>query len=358
VPRLKRKHSTDRTSAGEEVWGDLASVRAVGITSIVLTIAIGVGAVVIAFMMRAQDERYSALVPRLRSVGGRVEAGSIEHGTRGFKRNVQSYQRAIVRYTYEVEGRTFRSSHQTLNEQPEFSTVAEANAFLAGFPPGAGVQVYYNPDNPAESALEPRFGSMAGYVWGAGIIGLGLVAAALLVAVRTRREMRERPLAPAERRKTLRVAGGAAAIATLAATGILTWDAWDRWSHARRVPHLRQAPGRLGVLVAYDDRVDVTYTYNVPGSPGGSRRGEQWRFGRQTVDDPAEAEAFKKQREGRFAIDVWYDERSPECSALDSAYVAHLTAWEQAALLAVAAVFAALTWAARRALRRITRPSA
>ncbi|MBK7452393.1 MAG: DUF3592 domain-containing protein [Anaerolineales bacterium] len=61
----------------------------------------------------------------------------------------------VVVYQYEVNGKTHQS--QTIKAGEQFMNVrvlGQANATAARYPIGANVTVYYNPANPAESALE------------------------------------------------------------------------------------------------------------------------------------------------------------------------------------------------------------
>lgn len=61
----------------------------------------------------------------------------------------------VVVYQYEVNGKTYQS--QTIKAGEQFMNVrilGQAEATAAHYPIGANVTVYYNPANPAESALE------------------------------------------------------------------------------------------------------------------------------------------------------------------------------------------------------------
>ena len=61
----------------------------------------------------------------------------------------------VVVYQYEVNGKTHQS--QTIKAGEQFMNVrilGQADATAARYPIGANVTVYYNPANPAESALE------------------------------------------------------------------------------------------------------------------------------------------------------------------------------------------------------------
>ena len=61
----------------------------------------------------------------------------------------------VIVYQYEVNGKTYQS--QTIKAGDRFMNIrviGEAEATVARYPIGASVMVYYNPANPAESALE------------------------------------------------------------------------------------------------------------------------------------------------------------------------------------------------------------
>jgi hypothetical protein len=61
----------------------------------------------------------------------------------------------VVVYSYVVNGQSYQS--QRIRAGDQFLTVrvaGQAQATVARYPIGANVTVYYNPANPAESALE------------------------------------------------------------------------------------------------------------------------------------------------------------------------------------------------------------
>lgn len=61
----------------------------------------------------------------------------------------------VIVYQYDVNGKTYQS--QTIKAGEQFLNVrvaGQAQATVARYPIGASVTVYYNPANPAESALE------------------------------------------------------------------------------------------------------------------------------------------------------------------------------------------------------------
>jgi hypothetical protein len=61
----------------------------------------------------------------------------------------------VVVYTYAVNGQTYQSQRIKAGEQfLNVRVMGQAQATVARYPIGASVTVYYNPANPAESALE------------------------------------------------------------------------------------------------------------------------------------------------------------------------------------------------------------
>ena len=61
--------------------------------------------------------------------------------------------RAHVRYQYEVDGRTYESSRIAVAVEYGREGLQAHEELAARFPSGTRVTVYYNPQNPAESAL-------------------------------------------------------------------------------------------------------------------------------------------------------------------------------------------------------------
>lgn len=61
----------------------------------------------------------------------------------------------VVVYSYEVNGKTYRSQIiKAGNQYMSVRIMGQAQDTVDRYPAGASVTVYYNPDNPKESALE------------------------------------------------------------------------------------------------------------------------------------------------------------------------------------------------------------
>jgi hypothetical protein len=85
------------------------------------------------------------------STTGRVLMSSVE--TRSSGSSHSTYP--VVVYQYDVHGITYQS--QTIKAGEQYLNVrvmGQAQATVARYPIGASVTVYYNPANPADSALE------------------------------------------------------------------------------------------------------------------------------------------------------------------------------------------------------------
>ena len=85
------------------------------------------------------------------STSGTVLMSSVQSRQSG--RSHSTYP--VVVYQYAVNGRTYQN--QTIKAGEQFMNVrimGQAQATVARYPIGANVTVYYNPANPAESALE------------------------------------------------------------------------------------------------------------------------------------------------------------------------------------------------------------
>lgn len=85
------------------------------------------------------------------STSGRVLMSSVQSSHSGSSHSTYP----VVVYQYEVHGKTYQS--QTIKAGEQYLNVrvmGQAQATVARYPIGVDVTVYYNPANPAESALE------------------------------------------------------------------------------------------------------------------------------------------------------------------------------------------------------------
>ncbi|MCU1391772.1 MAG: hypothetical protein JWM34_200 [Ilumatobacteraceae bacterium] len=82
-----------------------------------------------------------------------------------------------VSYVYAVNGQQLTSDNVSFTGVAGESWSSGAEAVVARYPPGAAVQVHYNPANPAEAALEHSAGGTSSLV----LIVLGAVEVLLVV---------------------------------------------------------------------------------------------------------------------------------------------------------------------------------
>jgi hypothetical protein len=98
-----------------------------------------------------QSMAYRQTTQTWQSTTGTVLMSSVQSRTIG--RSHSTYP--VVVYQYAVNGQNYQS--QTIKAGEQFLNVrvfGQAQATVARYPIGANVTVYYNPANPAESALE------------------------------------------------------------------------------------------------------------------------------------------------------------------------------------------------------------
>jgi hypothetical protein len=84
----------------------------------------------------------------------------------------------VISYTFEVNGTTHTSDRHAFG-RVSYATKGQAERRIANYPKGSRVEVFYNPDKPAESVLERSSGTSWILVGVGG--GLIIVALALLL---------------------------------------------------------------------------------------------------------------------------------------------------------------------------------
>lgn len=102
---------------------------------------------------------------------GRVEARSYQASR---TRSGTSY-RPEISYSYRVAGRGFSNDNIWLSAEKHFDR-EEVNAFLADYPVGGSVEVFYAPDDPQRSALIMERRDVGWALW---LGGVGLIMAVL-----------------------------------------------------------------------------------------------------------------------------------------------------------------------------------
>jgi len=86
------------------------------------------------------------------SVKGEILSGTVTRWT-GSKGSV--HYRPSFSYRYEVNGQTYEGRRYRYDGHPSFYNEAEANQMVAAHPKNSEVDVYYNPNNPADAVLSP-----------------------------------------------------------------------------------------------------------------------------------------------------------------------------------------------------------
>lgn len=87
-------------------------------------------------------------------IGADLQAAAPAGRTPGEELPRRAAWRALVRYQYSVEGTRHTGVRVSLASAAP-ATRAEAEAVLRRYPPGTRVQVYYRPEHPTDSVLEP-----------------------------------------------------------------------------------------------------------------------------------------------------------------------------------------------------------
>jgi hypothetical protein len=110
-------------------------------------------------------------------VKGSVLASSVESYVSVTDGRRTTLYRPVVEFTYDVQGKTYRSKQIKLGVEVS-GNESYAQGICAKYPAGAGVEVHYDPANPAEAALENPTG-MTWIVAGVGVAALGVAIYAL-----------------------------------------------------------------------------------------------------------------------------------------------------------------------------------
>ena len=79
-----------------------------------------------------------------------------------------------IRYEYTVMGTPYSSDHYQLGTQVFSSNLKKAQEAVNARPVGSTVTVFYNPDDPAEAALEQKNGSMLFLILGILFVAISL----------------------------------------------------------------------------------------------------------------------------------------------------------------------------------------
>jgi uncharacterized protein DUF3592 len=122
-----------------------------GICAIILPILLFVALGIFLYRRGQQRIAVKQAAQTWSSTMGTVVSSSVQ--TRHTGRSHSTFP--VVVYQYEVNGKTYQSQMIKAGEQfMNIRVIGEAQTTVTRYPIGASVKVYYNPENPAESALE------------------------------------------------------------------------------------------------------------------------------------------------------------------------------------------------------------
>ncbi len=146
---------------------------------------IGIGALAAGLYLRwraAASRNWPSVMGRVVATQVRVEVLPMESTGDAYSRYYPE-----VEYEYTVDGHTYRSKRIRFGGLPfVYSTDrGEIEAWLAEYPVGKKVQVYYNPQHPSEAVLEPGASPAALILLVVGGISLLALAAVLLRSLST-----------------------------------------------------------------------------------------------------------------------------------------------------------------------------
>lgn len=286
--------------------------------------------VLVAWAFPRQDRLAAERHRRLAGATAEVTETRVE---KRVSRTRGTWWEVTVAYSFEVDGAQRLGFNSTFSSrEADFAGESEALEYAARHPKGSRVTVWYDPADPGDSALDPSYepvSFLVPYGLAVGAVSLWL---ALVIASRTRREARARPLPVSERRRGLRILAGLAALVAavafvlLAASGLPL--AWHRWRQASLVESRVYLTGDLEVSYGPITPVVRYYFRPDPAQPV-FVDGDAWRFGRRDVASEDEARAIvnrigEDHRADRLV--VYFDPGEPAHNALSKQYGALLTA--------------------------------
>jgi hypothetical protein len=123
-------------------------------------VAACVGFALIAALLLWGFQRAAARTRAWPTVAGRIASSGIhefhQSEQNGNSSRWRTYYRPEVTYTYDFAGVRYTGDKVNVAGMVSASTDALASRTAAKYPVGTAVDVHYNPDNPADSVLEPR----------------------------------------------------------------------------------------------------------------------------------------------------------------------------------------------------------
>lgn len=130
---------------------------------------------------------------------GRITASHVETSRDSENKNMYSAQ---VTYEYEVEGTTYTDDTVWFGGDYSSSNRSDAQQTVSKYPAGQTVDVYYQPDDPANAVLEPGAKFTSYLVYGIGwmilLVGILILGGMLIGMVRATRGVGSQKSGPIE----------------------------------------------------------------------------------------------------------------------------------------------------------------
>jgi hypothetical protein len=127
-----------------------------------------------------QDARASATWP---AADGLIVGSEVDHSTDAEGGDSYSPE---VDYTYQVSGQAYQNSRIKFGEN-SYNSRRQAEEIVARYPSGQGVTVYYAPEEPENSVLEPGVSSGSYIVLGIGVCFASIALLLVPISLFTRR---------------------------------------------------------------------------------------------------------------------------------------------------------------------------
>jgi|SRR5579859_2033963 len=113
-------------------------------------------------------------------VQGRILSATLEDGPSSGRLMPVATHRVAIKYTYEVGGREWTSQRVFFGDQ-SFEKGDGARDRVRRYEPDSAVDVFYNPDDPAQAVLEPATAWQKAAIQGVASVGLILLSIAAVV---------------------------------------------------------------------------------------------------------------------------------------------------------------------------------
>lgn len=156
-----------------DLFGGAGTIALVSTTVPFLIIAFIIGAVVV-----NRQRKASSAARNWATTTGQVMAVGVQPYRSRSGSGYSTMYRSAVTYVYTVNGTQYTSDRLAIGGGLGYGSPAIAEREVAKYPAGSMVQVYYNPNNPAEAVLETR-------AQGSRVLWLVVVIILVILAVTT-----------------------------------------------------------------------------------------------------------------------------------------------------------------------------